>query len=73
MINLIRYVDKNESYASDIFIACNMVGILYILFHSIFQRAKLVNMQEKLDKDKNSPSDYALLVRSVDPAKITNS
>jgi hypothetical protein len=65
MINLLRNVNNNESYASDIFIGCNMAGILYILFHSIFQRSKLVKMQEDLDKDKDSPSDYALLIRKV--------
>ncbi len=65
MVNLIRNVDINESYACDIFIACNLVGIMYILFHSIFQRAKLCKMKEDLDEHKNSPSDYALLVRNV--------
>jgi hypothetical protein len=25
-----------------------------------------------LDKDKDSPSDYALLIRNVDPSSITN-
>jgi hypothetical protein len=72
MINLLRDVDMNESYASDIFIACNMAGILYILLHSIFQRSKLVKMEEDLDKDKDSPSDYALLIRNVGQESITN-
>jgi len=72
MINLLRNVDINESYASDIFIACNMAGILYILLHSIFQRSKLVKMQEDLDKDKDSPSDYALLIRNVEKESITD-
>ncbi len=62
----------NESYAADIFIGCNMIGILYILFHSVFERSKLVQMQEDLDKDKDSPSDYALLIRNVDPLSITD-
>jgi hypothetical protein len=29
-------------------------------------------MQEDLDKDKDSPSDYALLIRNVDQESITN-
>jgi len=72
MINLLIQKDMNESYASDIFIGCNMIGILYILFHSVFQRSKLVRMKEELDKDKDSPSDYALLIRDVDISSITN-
>jgi hypothetical protein len=72
MINLLQKIDINESYASDVFIACNMAGILYILLHSIFQRSKLVKMQEDLDKDKDSPSDYALLIRNVGQESITN-
>lgn len=47
------------------FITSNIAGIIYLMVHSIFQRRKLVKMKQDLDKDKDSPSSYALLVRQA--------
>ena len=47
------------------FITINIAGIIYLMVHSIVQRWKLVKMKHDLDKDKDSPSSYALLVRQA--------
>lgn len=64
--------NNEEGYSGDIFIACNMAGIYFLLVYSIMQRKKLFKLKLELDKDKDTPSDYALLIRNVDPKAITS-
>ncbi len=42
-----------------------MVGVVYLLIHSICMRRTLVQMALKLDEKEVSPSDFALVVRNV--------
>jgi hypothetical protein len=48
----------------------NMVGIIYLLIHTIFMRRTLVKMALDLDHKEVTPSDFALLVRNI-PADMT--
>jgi hypothetical protein len=64
---LLQDVNSTEyqPQAVSIFITINIAGIIYLMVHSIFQRRKLVKMKHDLDKDKDAPSSYALLVRQA--------
>jgi hypothetical protein len=55
--------EEQKTYAVSIFVACNVAGIFYLLVHSVFQRRKLVKMKHDLDKNRDTPSSFALLVR----------
>jgi hypothetical protein len=57
--------DFSQDFLCDIYVACNFAGILYLLLYSIIQRRTLGNRKQELDKDKDTPNDYALLVRHV--------
>jgi hypothetical protein len=43
----------------------NILGVLYVLLHSIFLRRILVKMSIDLDKKEVSPSDFAIVVRNI--------
>jgi len=43
----------------------NMLGIGYLLIHTIFMRKNLVKMAAELDHKEVTPSDFALLVRNI--------
>jgi hypothetical protein len=64
---LLQDVNSTEyqPQAVSVFITINIAGIIYLMVHSIFQRRKLVKMKHDLDKDKDAPSSYALLVRQA--------
>ena len=49
----------------DILIGFNMLGIVYVIFHSIYLRRMLVRLEIKLDEKKVSPSDYSVIVRNI--------
>lgn len=54
---------QQQTYAVDVYIIINIAGITYLMVHSIFQRRKLMKMKQDLDKDKDAPSSFALLMR----------
>ena len=62
---LLQNVDsvQYQKYAIDIYVAINIAGICYLMIHSTFIIRKLVKMKYDLDKDKEAPSSYALLMR----------
>ena len=43
----------------------NMAGIFCVVVYSVFLKKKMFEMQNQLDKDNCTPSDYALLVRNI--------
>jgi hypothetical protein len=43
----------------------NMIGIVYLLIHTIIMRNSLVKMALNLDHKEVTPSDFALIVRNI--------
>jgi hypothetical protein len=64
-LGMIIKADLTQDFLCHIYVACNFVGIFYLLVHSVIQRRKLASLKQELDKDKDTPSDYALLLRNV--------
>jgi hypothetical protein len=56
---------ENTAIMADTLMYLNMLGILYLLIHTIFMRKKLVQMANTLDHKETTPSDFALLVRNI--------
>lgn len=63
----VDYSKDNSSnlFRSDIFVYFNILGVLYVLLHSLFLRGLLVRLGVKIDEAETSPSDFALLVKGV--------
>jgi hypothetical protein len=58
--------DKNSNlFRADIVVYLNIIGVLYMLFHSVRLRQLLVGMSIELDRKEISPSDYAILIRNL--------
>ena len=58
--------DRNSNlFRADVVVYLNIIGVLYMLFHSITLRKLLVGMSIDLDRKEISPSDYAILVRNL--------
>jgi hypothetical protein len=58
--------DKNSNlFRADIVVYLNIIGVLYMLFHSVYLRRLLVGMSIELDRKEISPSDYAILIRNL--------
>jgi len=57
--------DKKQSYLANILIGFNMAGIFSLILYSIRIRKMMLEMQIDLDVNKDTPSDYALLVRNI--------
>ena len=57
-------------FRSDIVVYLNIIGVIYVLLHSIYLRRMLVGMSIELDKKDVSPSDYGIVVRNL-PKDIT--
>jgi len=69
--NKLFSTDKNSNlFRADIIVYINILGVVYMLLHSIYLRKFLVGMSFQLDKDEVSPSDFALIVRGL-PADCT--
>jgi len=56
---------KSNLFRGDIITYLNIVGVLYVLIHSIILRRILVRMSIELDKKEVSPSDFAIVVRNI--------
>jgi hypothetical protein len=69
LLNIIKS-DKNQQYLGNILVGFNMAGIFCLILYSIRIRKLLLEMQIDLDVNKDTPSDYALLVRNI-PLKMT--
>jgi hypothetical protein len=61
--------DSNLSRA-DFVVYLNILGVVYMLIHSISLRRLLVITTINLDREEISPSDYAILVRNL-PKDVT--
>jgi hypothetical protein len=57
--------DNSNAYLGNILVGFNMAGIFFVVFFSIILKKKMYEMQNQLDWEKDTPSDYALLVRNV--------
>jgi len=57
--------DGAQSFLADIYVSCNFAGIFYLLIFSILERRRMSRLQDELDKDKDTPSDYAVIVRNL--------
>jgi hypothetical protein len=57
-------------FRADIIVYLNIIGVVYMLIHSIFLRRTLVRMSIELDKKTVTPSDFAVVVRNI-PNTIT--
>jgi hypothetical protein len=57
--------DNSNAYLGNILVGFNMTGIFCVVFYSIFLKKKMYEMQNQLDWEKDTPSDYAILVRNV--------
>ncbi len=69
--NKLFSTDKNSNlFRADIIVYINILGVVYMLLHSIYLRKFLVGMNFQLDKDEVSPSDFGLIVRGL-PADCT--
>lgn len=69
LLNIIKE-DSSQQYLGNILIGFNMAGIFCLIFYSIRIRKLLLEMQIDLDVNKDTPSDYALLVRNI-PLKMS--
>ena len=56
---------ENAEIIIDVVVYFNMLGIVYLLLHSIILRRSLVSLHLQIDRKEVSPSDYALLVRNI--------
>jgi hypothetical protein len=56
---------SNTEAMADALMYFNMLGIGYLLIHTIFMRKSLVKMASDLDHKEVTPSDFALLVRNI--------
>jgi hypothetical protein len=52
-------------FRADVVVFLNILGVVYMLLHSIYLRRLLVGMSIELDKKEISPSDFAILVRNL--------
>jgi hypothetical protein len=57
--------DNSNAYLGNILLGFNMTGIFCVVFYSIILKKKMYEMQNQLDWEKDTPSDYAILVRNV--------
>lgn len=69
LLNIIKS-DNSQQYLGNILVGFNMAGIFCLILYSIRIRKLLLEMQIDLDVNKDTPSDYALLVRNI-PLKMT--
>ena len=56
---------RSNLFRADIVVYLNIIGVLYMLFHSVYLRRLLVGMSIELDRKEISPSDYAILIRNL--------
>lgn len=56
---------KSNLFRADVVVFLNIIGVIYMLLHSIYLRRLLVGMSIELDKKETSPSDFAILVRNL--------
>jgi len=62
--------DDSQTYLANLLIFFNMIGIFFLIVYSIRIRKMMLEMQIDLDQEKNTPSDYALLVRNIPLTKM---
>lgn len=60
-------------YKADIYVYFNILGVIYVLLHSLYLRRMLVQTTAELDKIEISPSDFGLIVRNIPPSVTKDS
>ena len=64
-------MDRSSNlFRADLIVYLNILGVVYMLFHSIFLRRLLVGLSLEIDKKETSPSDFAIVVRNI-PKNVT--
>lgn len=59
-------MDRSSNlFRADLIVYLNILGVVYMLFHSIFLRRLLVKLSLEIDKKETSPSDFAIVVRNI--------
>lgn len=56
---------KSNLFRADIIVYLNILGVVYMLLHSIYLRRMLVGMGLEIDRKEISPSDFAVVVRNI--------
>lgn len=56
---------SSNLFRADVIVFFNIIGMVYMLFHSIYLRRLLVGTSIELDKKEISPNDFAILVRGL--------
>jgi len=56
---------KSYLFRADVMAYLNILGIIYVLIHSICLRKMLNNMTTELDNADISPKDYGILVKKI--------
>ena len=55
----------DSKFLGDLLIYFNIAGIVYLVLHSIYLRKMLMTLNHELDANKETPSDYGVLIRNV--------
>jgi hypothetical protein len=64
--NVLWEVNRESNlFRADVVVFLNIIGVIYMLIHSIYLRRVLVGMSIELDRKEISPSDFAILVRNL--------
>jgi hypothetical protein len=56
---------KSNLTRADIVVFLQILGVVYMLAHSVYLRRLLVGLSLELDKKEISPSDFAVVVRNI--------
>lgn len=56
---------KSNLTRADVIVFLQILGVVYMLAHSIYLRKLLVGLSLELDKKEISPSDFAVVVRNI--------
>jgi hypothetical protein len=63
--NVQKSYDKTDVNAGDIFVCCNLLGIIYTIGYSIQVRKKLESMSSKQHKNRETPGNFTVLMRDI--------
>jgi hypothetical protein len=56
---------NNDLYLGDIMIYFNIGGIIISIIYSVIMMRNMIRLHVNLDKEKVTPSDYAVVVRNI--------
>jgi hypothetical protein len=61
-------MDRSSNlFRADLIVYLQILGVVYMLYHSIMLRRLLVGLSLELDKNLTSPSDFGVVVRNITP------